>query len=267
MRPMIAGQMAPANDLFVVCKKCGSEVSPYITECPYCGERLRKRAPKIERDEHGDGQPKVRRKAPKPTLPKMRSGEIPGIRADDDRRPYVTIVLLVLGALGALVLPFVAYADIAVTGSFHLADDAPFILTSPFLYANTWYQVACLVAIGVFGMLLERRHGPWVVALLWVLCAWGATFVASQADDLPFVLGANGAALGFLAAWALPVVLARRQGDPDDDDADLLGVLVIGIVVAAMPLAVDGASAVAGTVGGLAGLLVGAVLSRLSPRT
>ena len=42
--------MASGPDLFVVCKKCGSEVSPYITECPYCGTRLRKRAPKIERD-------------------------------------------------------------------------------------------------------------------------------------------------------------------------------------------------------------------------
>ena len=39
-------------DLFVVCKNCGSEVSPYVTECPYCGTRLRKRAPKLER--HGD---------------------------------------------------------------------------------------------------------------------------------------------------------------------------------------------------------------------
>ncbi|MBA3747770.1 MAG: hypothetical protein H0W96_09830, partial [Solirubrobacterales bacterium] len=36
-------------DLFVVCKNCQAEVSPYITECPYCGTRLRKRAPKIER--------------------------------------------------------------------------------------------------------------------------------------------------------------------------------------------------------------------------
>ncbi|MEA2190098.1 MAG: hypothetical protein QOI73_219, partial [Solirubrobacteraceae bacterium] len=36
-------------DLFVVCKNCNAEVSPYITECPYCGMRLRKRAPKIER--------------------------------------------------------------------------------------------------------------------------------------------------------------------------------------------------------------------------
>src|SRR3712207_6963529 len=36
--------MASGPDLFVVCKSCGSEVSPYITECPYCGTRLRKRA-------------------------------------------------------------------------------------------------------------------------------------------------------------------------------------------------------------------------------
>src|SRR5437763_1167677 len=41
--------MARGADLFVVCKNCGSEVSPYVTECPYCGQRVRKRAPKIER--------------------------------------------------------------------------------------------------------------------------------------------------------------------------------------------------------------------------
>jgi len=36
-------------ELFVICTNCGSEVSPYVTECPYCGTRLRKRAPKLER--------------------------------------------------------------------------------------------------------------------------------------------------------------------------------------------------------------------------
>ncbi len=41
--------MSPGPDLFVVCKQCGSEVSPYITECPYCGARLRRRAPKLPR--------------------------------------------------------------------------------------------------------------------------------------------------------------------------------------------------------------------------
>ena len=34
-------------DLFVICKSCSAEVSPYVTECPYCGQRVRKRAPKI----------------------------------------------------------------------------------------------------------------------------------------------------------------------------------------------------------------------------
>ena len=41
--------MTPGADLFVVCKQCGSEVSPYVTECPYCGTRLRRRAPKLPR--------------------------------------------------------------------------------------------------------------------------------------------------------------------------------------------------------------------------
>ena len=38
-------------DLFVVCKnpECGAEVSPYVTECPYCGTRLQKRAPKLDK--------------------------------------------------------------------------------------------------------------------------------------------------------------------------------------------------------------------------
>ena len=48
-------------DLFVVCRNCGSEVSPYVTECPYCGQRVRKRAPKLDRS-GGEPQPKRRRR-------------------------------------------------------------------------------------------------------------------------------------------------------------------------------------------------------------
>ena len=47
-RPRYSNVDVPRPDLFVVCKNCGSEVSPYVTECPYCGTRLRKRAPKID---------------------------------------------------------------------------------------------------------------------------------------------------------------------------------------------------------------------------
>ena len=58
-------------DLFVVCKNCGSEVSPYVTECPYCGQRVRKRAPKIERGEEEPRRHKARRTR---SLPKLRRG-------------------------------------------------------------------------------------------------------------------------------------------------------------------------------------------------
>ena len=35
--PLSSTGMASSPELFVVCKNCNSQVSPYITECPYCG--------------------------------------------------------------------------------------------------------------------------------------------------------------------------------------------------------------------------------------
>src|SRR5437588_12794395 len=82
--------MPRGADLFVVCKNCGSEVSPYVTECPYCGQRVRKRAPKIARD----GEPEApRRRRRGPTLPRLRRDEIPGIAPET--RPYATGALIV----------------------------------------------------------------------------------------------------------------------------------------------------------------------------
>ena len=54
------GEMSSGADLFVVCKQCGSEVSPYITECPYCGHRLRRRAPDLPREKDaGSARPRA----------------------------------------------------------------------------------------------------------------------------------------------------------------------------------------------------------------
>src|SRR5215211_1348738 len=58
--------MSSGADLFVVCKTCGSEVSAFVTECPYCGTRLRKRAPKLDRA----GAPQ--RRPRRPALPRLR---------------------------------------------------------------------------------------------------------------------------------------------------------------------------------------------------
>ena len=77
----------------VVCKSCGSEVSPYVTECPYCGTRLRKRAPKLER--HGDEfTPRERRR-------RLRAPRLPRIAVTE--RPYVTFAAVLGPAILVLV--------------------------------------------------------------------------------------------------------------------------------------------------------------------
>ena len=103
-------------DLFVICKHCGSEVSPYITECPYCGSRLRKRAPKLDRGGR-PSQKERRHRAPKPSLGPLRRGEIPGIRPDG--RPYATIALVVASLVLFVLLEadVVALADVMILGT------------------------------------------------------------------------------------------------------------------------------------------------------
>jgi hypothetical protein len=41
--------MAGQAELFTVCSSCGQQVSTFVTECPYCGTRLQKRAPRLDR--------------------------------------------------------------------------------------------------------------------------------------------------------------------------------------------------------------------------
>jgi membrane associated rhomboid family serine protease len=248
--------MAGTPDLFVVCKKCGSEVSPYITECPYCGTRLRKRAPKIDR-RSGDASPRGPRRMPRPTLTPLRTGEIPGIRGDAFGRPNATILLLVLSLFGFVVLPFVANSDVALVS---LDSEQWKIAAAPFLYPNAWYQLAVLLAIGIFGWRLELRHGPLLVLALFLACGVGGDAIAAAAGQDAFILGAPGAALGMLAAWALPDIMRARNGV--DHDGDLLGTAVIGVVVALMPAIVDGASAIATFSGLVLGALTGLMLLR-----
>ena len=139
-------------DLFVICKSCGSEVSPYITECPYCGNRLRKRAPKLDREGRVTEKRRRRRRPPAPALPRLRSGEIPGIRADS--RPYATIAAVLLGLTGCLLwrTGAVGLDQLEVFGK--PGADWWRVLTAPFTYTNTGFAFICLGAIGVYGWLL-----------------------------------------------------------------------------------------------------------------
>jgi membrane associated rhomboid family serine protease len=252
--------MSQTPDLYVVCKTCGNEVSPYITECPYCGTRLRKRAPKIG----PDGtvvEPKSRRRQRKdgpPRLSRLRSGEIPGVRADLGARPWATMALVALSLFGYVLLFVVNSVDVGVVGA--IDDEWWRVATSPFLYANLGYEVAAITAIAVFGWLLERRHGPLVVLVLFLLCGCGGIAAAVAVESSPLALGGNGAALGLLCAWAAPDVLRGLRREPYE--GDLLGAAVFFVVLLLLPLAVVEADAIAGGVGTVVGVLAGLALAR-----
>jgi membrane associated rhomboid family serine protease len=248
-------------DLFVICKSCGSEVSPYITECPNCGTRLRKRAPKIDRD----GKPKEsrrrrRRRHTLPSLPPLRAGEIPGIAPD--RRAYMTLAL-VLGAFGVTIAwkaGAVSLLDIAIVGK--PGHEWWRLFTAPFAYDNTGYEFAAVGATALFGWLLERRHGFLVVALIFLAGGAGGMLVAAASESVPIATGGNGAALALLGAWVVPDLLELRRGG--EIDGDLIGVAVIAAVLLLIPLPVDDADWLAGAAGLGIGLALGMPLARLA---
>jgi membrane associated rhomboid family serine protease len=231
-------------------------VSPYITECPYCGNRLRKRAPKIDRD--GRVSEKRRRRPPAPSLPRLRQGEIPGIRADS--RPYATLVLVAAGMVGCLLWR---------TGLVHLSDVAVIgkptshwwrVVTASFTYTNTGFAFAALGTIALYGWLLERRRGPIPVLLLYLLGGVGGVAATAALYPDPVVTGANGAALAMLIAWAIPDLVSMRRHE--DIEGDMIGTAVIAGAVALMPLATTDASWLADGVGVVVGLVVGIPLAR-----
>jgi membrane associated rhomboid family serine protease len=247
-------------DLFVICKSCGSEVSPYITECPYCGNRLRKRAPKLNRDGRV-AEKKPRRTAP-PLLTRLRRDEIPGIRPDS--RPYATIVLVALGLAGTLLWRTGLGGNNQLEVFGKPGSDWWRLFTAVFTYNHTGYAIVTIGAIALYGWLLERRHGSIVVIGLFFVGGVGGLAATAAVYDIPFALGGNGAALALLCAWVTPDLIALRGGE--EVDGDLIGTAVIAVVVALMPLAVPGASWIADAVGVLAGFAVGLPLARLAAR-
>ena len=250
--------MSSGPDLYLVCKSCGAEVSPYITECPYCGTRIQKRAPKLDRG----GVPKAAKaRRSRPQLPRLRPGEIPGIRAD--RRAWLVWLLVIVPVVITIALK--AHPQWLEPFTYGLGYEDPWrAFTAPFAYTASGYEAITLGAVALFGWLLERRHGWWVPLLVFVITACGGAYVAVEYLNEGIARGGNGGALGLLAAWAVRDVLGRSRGR--EDDSDLLGVLVIAAVLVLMPLAATEASGIAGIVGGVGGLVLGLGLAKLPER-
>jgi len=250
------------TELRVICKNCGSEVSPYVTECPYCGARLRKRAPKLERK--GDGlEAKVRRRPARRLFRRdRRDGEPAGAL-----RPYATAAAI-LGSALLLLLERASGESLTSLGALvvPVAGDWWQYFTAPFAYADVGYLFVVALALAIFAAGLERRLGTVATAILLVasgsLGMLAAAGVAATRDEVVVIAGGNGMALGALAAWfAIRRADARRSIDRDYDP---VGVVVAATVLLALPIFESSADVFAGlagaVVGGLAGLT--AALSR-----
>jgi membrane associated rhomboid family serine protease len=254
-----------APELSVVCKSCGSEVSPYVTECPYCGTRLRKRAPKLERGEEGltlkvprrEKRAKARRA--RPSMPKVELG----------LRAYATWALILGPAILLLVTrildePLTNYGAIVQFASEGPAGQPAWhYLTASFVYADIGYLFVIGLAVALFGSELEARLGTVATLFLAIGCgalgmlgAEGIESVVSSGDELVVAAGGNGLALGLIAAWT---ALRAREGG--EEDFDPIPVAIAATVVFALPLVEDTANVFAaisgGLVGGLAGLVAG----------
>jgi membrane associated rhomboid family serine protease len=247
------------TELSVICKNCGSEVSPYVTECPYCGARLRKRAPKLER--RGDGlEAKPRRRArPKFLRPRRTESSRPF-------RPYATLAVI----LGSAVLLLVQKATGDSLSAFGglvvpLEDQWWRFFTAPFAYVDVGYLFVVAVGLAIFGVGLERRLGSAPTAVLLLACgALGmlvASGIANARGDIVVIAGGNGMALGAVAAW-----FALRRGEAHgaiDDDYDVIGVIVSAVVLLALPLFESTADPFAGLIGAAVGGLAGLAASAL----
>lgn len=254
-------------DLFVVCKNCGSEVSPYVTECPYCGQRVRKRAPKIDRS---SGEPTTKRRRRARKLPRLRAEEIAGIAPDT--RPYATGALILVCVVAMLVDAADQTLDMGKLFVSTGLDDAWWRwFTTPFLHeTQLGYAFVALVPVGIFGTLLERRFGPVAVVLIFVLAGAAGAALAAQLETPPLlsdapiwaVFGANGAALGLLCAWLVDDRLAFRRGE--DRENDLLGVYIIAAVLVLLSLTTEEANIAAAVGGALTGSVLGLLLPRLT---
>jgi hypothetical protein len=256
--------MSSGADLFVICRQCGSEVSPYITECPYCGHRLRRRAPKLPRASRaGAGGGSHRARIPTPSLGRLRRGEIAGIRGDAP--PFAALLLVALSCAVwiATTAGFVSLGRLLLIGP--LDGEWWRLFTNLFAYSTRFagevYLLAVLLSVAIFGWLVERRHGPVLVLALFLGAGVGAGLLAEALYPLPILSGGLAGALALVACWAAPDLDALRRREYYD--GDLLGAGAFAVVLLAMPLALPEASWLACLTGGVLGLGAGFGLGRV----
>jgi len=251
------------TELSVICKNCGSEVSPYVTECPYCGARLRKRAPKLER--RGDGLEAKPRRSPASRLFRIKLRSRGGA---GDHPPYATLAVI-LGSAILLLVEQASGASLVTVGGLVVPVHGQWwrVLTAPFAYVDVGYLFVVAIGLAIFGLGVERRLGSSATAVLLLACGslgmLAASGIASAQGEIVVIAGGNGMALGAVAAW-----FAIRRAEAHhavDQDYDWIGVVVAAAVLLALPIFESSADVFAGLIGAAVGGLAGLAASALRP--
>jgi membrane associated rhomboid family serine protease len=245
-------------ELSVICRSCGEEVSPYVTECPYCGTRLRKRAPKLEL--RGDEiTPHQSRRARRRLARAQRMDRV----AD---RPYAVLAAIVVPA--AIVLLRVASPSLDTFGLGGILGpvgaDWWRYLAAPFIYPDIGYLFVASVGIALFGIPVEQRLGTIPTAILIVACgalgmlaADGMETAFAPSNDVLYAAGGNGIALGLLACWA--VIRGAEVRFQPGEHVEVIGAAVAAAVLILLPLVDDLANVFAGLGGAVVGAACGLV--------
>jgi membrane associated rhomboid family serine protease/DNA-directed RNA polymerase subunit RPC12/RpoP len=259
----------------VVCSNCGEEVSAYVTECPYCGTRLRKRAPKLERQ--GDElAPRETRRQRRRRERAERRERMEGYRAivGEGERPYAVMAAVAVGIAGVLIqraatLPITDLGAIVGTNDV----EAWRYLAAPFAYPDVTYLFACSLGIVIFGSAVEARLGTVPTLILIIACgslgmlaAVGIEDALGDGGSVLLAAGGNGIALGLLTTWAVLKAYELRA-DPDQE-VEVIGAAVAAAVLIMLPLVEDFANVFVGLSGALVGAACGlaAVLARREKR-
>jgi membrane associated rhomboid family serine protease len=245
-------------ELSVVCKNCGEEVSPYVTECPYCGTRLRKRAPQLElRDD--ELTPRQSRRTRRRQARAQRTDRLA-------ERPYAVIAAILIPAL--IVLLRVASPSLDTFGLGGIlgpvGGDWWRYLAAPFIYPDIGYLFVASVGIAIFGVAVEQRLGTIPTAILIIACgalgmlaADGMETAFAPRNDVLYAAGGNGIALGLLAAWA--VIRGAEARSRPGEDVEVIGAAVAAAVLIMLPLVDDYANVFAGLGGAVVGAACGLV--------
>lgn len=281
--------MSGAAELFTVCGSCGQQVSTFVTECPYCGNRLRKRAPKLDRKDgdlealfaqlesdeeaplHSPTPPpkkpwtaRFRRKPKETAKPRLVAPRRPLRRATSspaETRPWVTIAIVLISLIGLPVTVAIGQEQVWLAGTLD-GGSAWRLLTSSLTYVGTWHALGVLTCLGVFGWLWERRleRLGWLLVLgTFLVAGVGGLALASLVDANEVQTGAVGAAGALATAWIVAELRARRRNE--SIDGDLLGASVL-LAVAVLVSAVTPAGApIAAAWGLVVGVLLGVALS------